>query len=217
MKKENLKEANIKELISYSKQKDTPAVTIIDNMTGKEFEYINLLSDRLFLEPIVVEKSNMIAFIGNYLIVHKIAKDLKRKSQTMFYDLIQRPSGSITIYSLTGYTDHWKLIRNNGYKILAYDEKGLEIDPWINTDSEEIEPIFLNSLGLSKYENSIYLNGAKKNINVEILEHSRRNFLNNGLYNEERNCYYPSENSNKDIAEKNKIDKLFKKYGLGKL
>ena len=38
MKKENLKEANIKELISYSKQKDTPAVTIIDNMTGKEFE-----------------------------------------------------------------------------------------------------------------------------------------------------------------------------------
>ena len=217
MKKENLKEANIKELISYSKQKDTPAVTIIDNMTGKEFEYVNLLSDRLFIEPIIIKETKMIAFIGNPCVVQKIAKDLKRRSQTMYYDFIQRPSGSITIYALTGYTNHWKTIKNNGYKILAYDENGLKTNPWIKTDIKAIEPKFLNSLGLSKYKTLIYLNGKKQNTNIEILEHSRQNFLNDGIYNKERNCYYPSENNNKNIAEKNKIDKLFKKWGFGKL
>ena len=159
----------------------------------------------------------MIAFIGNPCVLQKIARDLKRRSQTMYYDFIQRPSGSITIYALTGYTDHWKIIRNNGYQIIAYDENGLKIEPWINTNVKAIEPKFLNSLCFCKYKVSVYLNGIKRNINVEILEHSIQNFLNDGIYNEERNCYYPSENSNKDIAEKNKINKLFKKLGLRKL
>ena len=217
MKKKNLKEVSIEELIAYSKQKDTPAVTIIDNVTERELIYINLLSDRLFIEPIIIKETKMIAFIGNPCVVQKIAKDLKRRSQTMYYDFIQRPSGSITIYALTGYTNHWKTIKNNGYKILAYDENGLKTNPWIKTDIKAIEPKFLNSLGLSKYKTLIYLNGKKQNTNIEILEHSRQNFLNDGIYNKERNCYYPSENNNKNIAEKNKIDKLFKKWGFGKL
>ena len=217
MEKKNLKEVSIEELIAYSKQKDTPAVTIIDNVTERELIYINLLSDRLFIEPIIIKETKMIAFIGNPCVVQKIAKDLKRRSQTMYYDFIQRPSGSITIYALTGYTNHWKTIKNNGYKILAYDENGLKTNPWIKTDIKAIEPKFLNSLGLSKYKTLIYLNGKKQNTNIEILEHSRQNFLNDGIYNKERNCYYPSENNNKNIAEKNKIDKLFKKWGFGKL
>ena len=217
MKKKNLKEVSIEELIAYSKQKDTPAVTIIDNVTERERIYINLLSDRLFIEPIIIKETKMIAFIGNPCVVQKIAKDLKRRSQTMYYDFIQRPSGSITIYALTGYTNHWKTIKNNGYKILAYDENALKTNPWIKTDIKAIEPKFLNSLGLSKYKTLIYLNGKKQNTNIEILEHSRQNFLNDGIYNKERNCYYPSENNNKNIAEKNKIDKLFKKWGFGKL
>ena len=217
MEKKNLKEVSIEELIAYSKQKDTPAVTIIDNVTERELIYINLLSDRLFIEPIIIKETKMIAFIGNPCVVQKIAKDLKRRSQTMYYDFIQRPSGSITIYALTGYTNHWKTIKNNGYKILAYDENALKTNPWIKTDIKAIEPKFLNSLGLSKYKTLIYLNGKKQNTNIEILEHSRQNFLNDGIYNKERNCYYPSENNNKNIAEKNKIDKLFKKWGFGKL
>ena len=217
MEKKNLKEVSIEELIAYSKQKDTPAVTIIDNVTERELIYINLLSDRLFIEPIIIKETKMIAFIGNPCVVQKIARDLKRRSQTMYYDFIQRPSGSITIYALTGYTNHWKTIKNNGYKILAYDENGLKTNPWIKTDIKAIEPKFLNSLGLSKYKTLIYLNGKKQNTNIEILEHSRQNFLNDGIYNKERNCYYPSENNNKNIAEKNKIDKLFKKWGFGKL
>ena len=217
MEKKNLKEVSIEELISYSKQKDIPAVTIIDNVTEREFKYIKLLSNRLFIEPIIVKETNKIAFIGNPCVVQKIARDLKRRSQTMYYDFIQRPSGSITIYALTGYTNHWKTIKNNGYKILAYDENGLKTNPWIKTDIKAIEPKFLNSLGFSKYKTSIYLNGKKQNTNIEILEYSRQNFLNDGIYNKERNCYYPSENNNKNIAEKNKIDKLFKKWGFGKL
>ena len=73
MEKKKLKEVNIKEVISYSKQKDTPAVTIIDNIGEEELE--------------------------------------------MYYDFIKRPSGSITIYALTGYTDHRTI---NFYNILVY-------------------------------------------------------------------------------------------------
>ena len=69
--------------------------------------------------------------------------------------------------------------------------------------------------GKEKFKKSKY--GDKQNTNIEILEHSRQNFLNDGIYNKERNCYYPSENNNKNIAEKNKINKLFKKWGFGKL
>lgn len=85
MEKKNLKEVSIEELISYSKQKNTPAVTIIDNVSEREFKYINLLSDRLFIEPIIVKETNMIAFIGNSCVLQKIARDLKRRSQTMYY------------------------------------------------------------------------------------------------------------------------------------
>ena len=38
-----------------------------------------------------------------------------------------------------------------------------------------------------------------------------------GIYNENRKCYYPSGNSNKDIAEYNKLEKLFKKWGFKSL
>ena len=162
MEKKKLKEVNIKEVISYSKQKDTPAVTIIDNVGDEELEYINSMSDKLLIEPIAVEETNMIAFINNAGEVRKIAKKLQRRSQTMYYDFIKRPSGSITIYALTGYTDHWKIIRDNGYQVLAYDENGIEIEPWLNTDIEEIEPKFLNSLGLSKYKTSVYLKGQRR-------------------------------------------------------
>ena len=73
----------------------------------------------------------------------------------MFYDFARRPSCNIVIYALTGYTDHWIIIKDNGYIVNAFDEFGNEIEPWINT--------------------------------------------------------------NKDIAEKNKLEKLFKKLGFKSL
>ena len=143
---EELIEVTIEELISYSKQKEVPAVTIIDDLTEKQFNYISKIADRLRILIILIKDSKKIAIINNNKIATKIAKDLKRKSQVMYYDFARRPSGSITIYALTGYTNNWIILRDNGYIIKAYDENGNETEKWINTEIKEVKPDTLNSL-----------------------------------------------------------------------
>ena len=70
--------------------------------------------------------------------------------------------------------------------------------PWINTDIEEVTPSNLNKLGLKNFEISLHIRG-----------------INGGIYNAERNCYYPRDTTtNKGIAEYNKLEKLFRKWGF---
>lgn len=211
-------EVTVEELISYSKQKEVPAVTVIDDLTTEQFNYVSIIADRLRLLIILVKNSKKIAIINNVKIATKISKELKRKSQVMYYDFAKRPSGSITIYGLTGYTKNWVILRDNGYIVKAYDENGNEIEKWITTDIKEIESKTLNDLHLSSNGITIGARGIEKSGNIEILKHSRQNFINDGIFNVKRNCYYPKDtNSNKNIAEYNKLEKLFKKWGFKSL
>lgn len=214
MTKSEFKAVTIEEIISYSKQKEVPAVVVIDDVSDENFKYVDIISERLKLRPIIVEDTDMIAFIGNSNVSRKIASNLNKRCQMMYYDYLKRPSGSITIFALTGYTDHWNVLRDNGYIVTAYDETGTETQPWIDTDIENVEPTYINSLGLSIYECSVYLRGKGESGNLTILKHSRSNFSNGGIYNEQRRCYYPAGTSNKDIAETNKLNKLFMKWGF---
>ena len=218
MKKEELEQVSIDELISYSKQKEVPAVTIIDDITKDEFDYVYTIAERLSLFVVLIKDSKKIAIINNSKIARKIAKNLKHKSQVMYYDFARRPSGSITIYALTGYTKGWTILRDNGYIVKAYDENGDETNQWIDTKIKEINPITLNRFHLSIYGITIGIRGKCNSGNTEILKHSRQNYVNDGIYNEKRNCYYPKNtDNNKDIAEFNKLEKLFKKWGFSQL
>lgn len=38
-----------------------------------------------------------------------------------------------------------------------------------------------------------FLKGKEKSYRLRILEHSKNNLLDGGIYNEERNCYYPKK------------------------
>ena len=217
MTKSDFKVVRIEELITYSKQKEVPAVVVIDDVSDDGFKYVDVISERLKLQPIIVDNTNMVAFIDNSNVSIKIAKDLKKRCQMMFYDYYKRPSGSITIFALTGYTKNWTVLRDNGYIVKAYDETEEEIAPWIDTDIKDVEATYLNSLGLSIYSFSVYLRGKGESGNIEILRHSRTNFANGGVFNEQRKCYYPAGTSNKDIAETNKLNKLFMKWGFKSL
>lgn len=65
---------------------------------------------------------------------------------------------------------------------------------------------------------SICLKGKSKGWRLKILEHSKKNYLEGGIYNEKRNCYYPKDLSTYEgIAEYNKLEKLFKRWGFTKL
>ena len=62
---------------------------------------------------------------------------------------------------------------------------------------------------------TLFLAGQKKSWRLRILEHSKNNYLEGGIYNKDRNCYYPKDLLiNKNTSEKNKIEKLFKKWGF---
>ena len=70
---------------------------------------------------------------------------------------------------------------------------------------------------------TLYANGVKitfspvkkgKSFKLQILEHSRKNYYEGGVFNEERNCYYPKKTEiYKGKAERNKLEKLFSKCG----
>ena len=121
-----LKEVKLKEIISYSKHKGSPRITVLDSITDDEFREIGELISRLKLLFLCVP-SNRIAFINNVDVALKIAKDYKKKSQVMYYDFAQRPSCSLVNYALTGYTQYWITLRDNGYIVKAYDETGQEM------------------------------------------------------------------------------------------
>ena len=71
--------------------------------------------------------------------------------------------------------------------------------------------------GITLYANGIKitLSPAKKgkSFKLQILEHSRKNYYEGGIFNEKRNCYYPKNiKFNKNVDEYNKMEKLFKKW-----
>lgn len=86
--------------------------------------------------------------------------------------------------------------------------------------SKEIE--FNKCRGLKLTANqlilTLFIAEHEKSWKLRILEHSKKNYFDGGIFNMYRNCYYPNNLLiNKNIAEKNKIEKLFKKWGFRSL
>lgn len=210
---------SLQEVISYSKKKESPRITVVDSITDDEFREIGELIGRLKLLFLCVP-TNRIAFINNVDVALKIAKDFKKKAQVMYYDFAKRPNNNLAQYAITGVSLGWKILRDNGYIVKAYDETGQEMqEPWLNTNIEEVTPSNLYKLGLKNFEISLGIRGvgSSRNSNKEILELSRHHFVNGGIYNEERNCYYPRDRTTaRGTAEYNKLEKLFRKWGFQK-
>lgn len=69
---------------------------------------------------------------------------------------------------------------------------------------------------------TLYANGVKmtftpakkgKSFKLQILEHSRKNYYEGGVFNEERNCYYPKAVDNyRGASARHKLEKLFEKW-----
>ena len=92
-----------------------------------------------------------------------------------------------------------------------------DIENEIKTEKNKNEKngLKLNSNNLTLI---LFLKGKEKSFKMRILEHSRKNLKNGGIYNEKRNCYYPKNISDyESIVEKNKLEKMFKKWGFESL
>lgn len=105
-------QVSLQEIISYSKQKESPRVVVVDSITDEEMQEIGELIGRLKLLFLCIAE-NRIAFINNVDVALKIAKDFHKKSQVMYYDFAKRPSASLAAYALTGYTPSWIILKDN--------------------------------------------------------------------------------------------------------
>lgn len=187
--------ATLEEVISYSKQKESAVVSIIDDVTKTEYDYVVEVSKRLRLLFFRIKNSNKIAFINCSDLVLKLAKELKKKVQIMYYDYSKRPKIPISLYAITGVCRDWIVTRDNGYVVKAFDEEGKQIQEWINTNIKEIPTPNLNKYGFRKYDVSLSIRGCNRNTNNFILELSRKHFVDGGIFNAKRNCYYPRDTS----------------------
>ena len=77
-----MEQVSLQEVISYSKKKESPRITVVDSITDDEFKEIGELISRLKLLFLCVP-SNRLAFINNVDVALKIAKDFRKKSQVM--------------------------------------------------------------------------------------------------------------------------------------
>lgn len=194
-------ELGLEELISYSKQKESPVISIIDEVTKTEYDYVVEVSKRLRLLFFRIKNSNKIAFINCSDLVLKLAKELKKKVQVMYYDYTKRPKIPISLYAITGVCRDWIVTRDNGYIVKAFDEAGNQIQEWINTNIKEVTITNLNKYRFRKYDVSLCFRGCNKNTNNSILELSRYHYATGGSFNTKRNCYYPRDTStNKRIS-----------------
>lgn len=105
-------QVSLQEIISYSKQKESPRVAVVDSITDEEMQEIGELIDRLKLLFFAVP-NKMIAFIDNEDVALKIAKDFHKKSQVMYYDFAKRPRNNLAQYAITGVSFGWKILRDN--------------------------------------------------------------------------------------------------------
>ena len=101
----------------------------------------------------------------------------------------------------------------------AYSADGNEITAFIDTDIEDVSVDSLMKFGLKNYSYTLSIggSGSARRSNGEILRHSRRCFIAGGEFNEDRQCYYPKGDSPQEVAERNKINKLFQKWGFKSL
>lgn len=134
-----LQEITLEEIISYSKLKGSPVITIFDELTASQFNYIVAYADLLKLVYFIVKNTRKVAFVGTPYLALKIAKNMQVKAQAVHY---HKPLCEIGLKP--------KLERKPNtekYVIKVYDKFGNKTEPFIDTNILSIP-----CSTLSKYE-----------------------------------------------------------------
>ena len=152
-----LQEIEIQEIISYSKLKDSPIITILDELTASQFNYVVAYADLLKLVYVIVKGTRKVAFIGNVYIALKIAKNMQVRAQVIYF---HKPIREI------GLKSNLKPNHNSErYVVRAYDKYGNKTEPFISTD---IPVVSCDILSKYDYEDLKYNVVARYNKNGKV-------------------------------------------------
>lgn len=157
-----LQEVGIEEIISFSKLNTSPSITILDDLNYGLFNQVSVWANELKLIFFIIKGTRKIAFIGNHRIALKIAKVLQIKAQVMYYSLLEQ--------------------RDSNYIVNAFGENGEEIEPFIETDINNVPCDILSKYAFEdlKYAMRIRGSGDNKIESLESVKISRQEFLKNG-------------------------------------
>ena len=72
-----LQEIELNEIICYSKKQNSPLITILDELTASQFNYVVAYADLLKLVYFMIKDTKKIAFLGNAYIILKMAKNIR--------------------------------------------------------------------------------------------------------------------------------------------
>lgn len=153
-----LQEIELNEIISYSKKQNSPLITVLDELTASQFNYVIAYADLLKLVYFMIKDTKKIAFLGNAYIILKMAKNMKVQAQVMYC-----------------YTPTYKNVlksnltpKNNrsSYVVKAYDQNGDKAKPFIDTNIQSV-----NCENLDKYEyHDFKYNVVPRNYNNNKIE-----------------------------------------------
>ncbi len=168
-----LQEVDLAEIINYSKLENSPSITILNDLNSGAFNQVVIWADELKLIFFIIKGTRKIAFVGKSIIAQKIAKILQVKVQTMYYcDLKPRKIfGKIYVPN-----------RQSNYVVKAYNEKGQEIEPFIDTNVENVSCDMLSNYNFRDYKYAMKIRGAGNNRfeSLPELGKKRKDFLRNG-------------------------------------
>lgn len=156
-----LQEISLEEIISYSKEKGRPVVTILDELTASQFNYVVAYADLLKLIYFIVKDTRKVAFIGTPYIALKIAKNMQVKAQVVHY---HKPIREIGLKSNLERKHNREI-----YIVKAYDKYGNKTEPFIDTDIPSVSCDNLNKYDFRDFKYNVVARN-NKNGKVDILE-----------------------------------------------
>lgn len=165
-----LQEISLEEIVSFSKTIGKPVITIFDELTSSQFNYVVAYADLLKLVYFIVKDTRKVAFIGTTYIALKIAKNMQVKCQVMHY---HKPIREI------GLKSNLKPKHNtNGYIVKAYDGNGNKIEPFIDTNIPVVSCDNLNKYDFRDFTYNVVARYNKNGkVNTQEIKLLRKQYL----------------------------------------
>ena len=156
-----LEEITLEELISYSKEKGRPVITILDELTASQFNYVVAYADLLKFVYFIVKGTRKVAIIGTPYIALKIAKNMQVKAQVVHY---YKP-----LYEIGLKSNLERKHNRERYVVKAYDGIGNKTEPFIDTDIPNVSCDNLKKYDFRDFKYNVVARN-NKNGKVDILE-----------------------------------------------
>ena len=156
-----LQEISLEEIISYSKEKGRPVITIFDELTASQFNYVVAYADLLKLVYFIVKDTRKVAFVGTPYLALKIAKNMQVRCQVVHY---HKPLCEIGLKP-----NLERKPNTERYVVKAYDKFGNKSEPFIDTNISSVSCDNLNKYDFKDLKYNVVARNDK-NGKVDIFE-----------------------------------------------